>query len=148
MIWRPNVTVAAVITRNDRYLLVEEEIEGRRVFNQPAGHLEQGESLLDGVAREVREETACQFVPDALVAVQLWNHPQRDLTFLRFAFSGRMISQDPGRELDDDIIATHWLRRSDIEELSEQLRSPLVWQTILAYEKGQRFPLSVLQTFL
>ena len=146
MNWKPNVTVAAVIEEAGRYLLVEETIDGDRVFNQPAGHLEEGESLLDAVRREVREETAYRFVPQALLTIQLWRHPDNRLTFLRFTFCGQVLDHDPTQPLDSGIIAATWFQRREIERMRDRLRSPLVWESILAYESGQRIPLEILQT--
>ncbi len=146
MNWKPNVTVAAVIEEAGRYLLVEETIDGDRVFNQPAGHLEEGESLLDAVRREVREETAYRFVPQALVTIQLWQPSHRKMTFLRFTFCGQALDHDPTQRLDPDIITATWFQREEIEHMRDRLRSPLVWESILAYESGQRVPLEILQT--
>ncbi|GAB4355036.1 MAG: NUDIX hydrolase [Methylohalobius crimeensis] len=148
MVWKPNVTVAAVVERDGRYLLVEEEIEGRRVWNQPAGHLEEGESLLQAAAREVLEETGWRFEPRTLVAVQLYRVPDAALTFLRFTFTGKLYAHDPDRPLDEGIIAARWLSRAEIEHRRDELRSPLVMEAIAAYEQGQRFPLAALQTYL
>lgn len=148
MVWKPHVTVAAVIERDNRFLLVEETTSTGLAFNQPAGHLEDGESLLDAVKREVREETAWQFEPAALVAVQLWRKTPRFPSFLRFCFSGELISHDSMQALDEGIIATHWLSHEEISERHSSLRSPLVLTTIEEYRKGNRYPLSLLQTFL
>ncbi|BCX88298.1 phosphatase NudJ [Methylomarinovum tepidoasis] len=146
MIWKPNVTVAAVVERDGRYLLVEEVVEGRRVFNQPAGHLEPDESLPNAARREVREETGWAFEPEALVAVQLL--PVSDaLTFLRFTFYGQVCDHRPEQPLDEGIVATHWLTRAEIEDRRERLRSPLVLDSIHAYESGQRCPLSLLRHY-
>ncbi|BCX80991.1 phosphatase NudJ [Methylomarinovum caldicuralii] len=146
MVWKPNVTVAAVVEHDGRYLLVEEVIEGRRVFNQPAGHLEPGESLPDAARREVREETGWAFEPEALVAVQLL--PVSDaLTFLRFTFCGNVHDHRPGQPLDEGIVATHWLTRAEIEDRRKRLRSPLVLDSVHAYESGQRCPLSLLRHY-
>ncbi len=146
MIWKPNVTVAAVVERGGRYLLVEEVVEGRRVFNQPAGHLERGESLPAAVRREVREETGHLFEPEALVAVQLLPVSET-LTFLRFAFCGRVDDHRPDRPLDPDILAVHWLTRAEIEAHRERLRSPLVLDSIAAYESGRRCSLNLLKHY-
>jgi len=146
MIWKPHVTVAAVIEQQGRYLLVEENIDNRLVFNQPAGHLEEGESLPQAVTREVMEETAYHFEPQALVSIQLWQHPQKPAAFLRFTFCGRVIHHEPGRPLDKDIVATSWMTRKEIEGMQERLRSPLVWQSLIAYESGQRFSLDLLHS--
>ncbi|GAB6068384.1 NUDIX hydrolase [Methylothermus subterraneus] len=145
MVWKPNVTVAAVIEQAGRYLLVEEQIDGRRVLNQPAGHLEEGESLPQAVVREVLEETGWCFEPEALLTVQLYRVPATALTFLRFAFTGRIHHRDPNRPLDASILATHWLSRAEIEARRENLRSPLVLESIAAYESGYRYPLDILQ---
>src|SRR5689334_22521632 len=99
--WNPEVTVAAIveqtIERERRYLMVEELISGRLVLNQPAGHLEDRETLLEAVVRETREETAWRFEPDALVGIYLWRNPDNERTFLRFAFCGSVHSHDPAQ---------------------------------------------------
>lgn len=148
MVWKPHVTVAAIIERDQRFLVVEEHTDNGIAFNQPAGHLEAGESLLDAVKREVLEETAREFAPEALVAVQLWRKSEQHPQFLRFCFSGSVSGQDLGRQLDDDIIATHWLSRDQLAANPASLRSPLVLRSIDAYLSGMRHPLTLLQTFL
>ncbi len=145
MVWKPNVTVAAVIERAGRYLLVEEIIDNRLVLNQPAGHLEEGESLLQAVVREVLEETGWRFEPQALVAIQLYR-ASPTLTFLRFTFTGRINQHNPTRCLDAGIFAVHWLSRAEIEAQRQNLRSPLVLESIAAYESGQRYCLDILQS--
>ena len=126
MVWAPQVTVAAIIERDGRYLMVEEQVGGRHVFNQPAGHLEAGESLLDAVRREVLEETAHRFEPRGLVGVYRWAPPETEGTFLRFCFTGEVGARDEQRTLDPDILATHWLDPEAIASLAGALRSPLV----------------------
>ncbi len=148
MIWKPNVTVAAVIEREGRYLLVEEVIDSKRVFNQPAGHLEPGESLIQAITREVLEETGRDFEPRWLIAVSLWQASNQEKTFLRFTFTGKVSDKHPNLALDEDIIATHWLTRQALEERQSSLRSPLVLESIASYESGQRYPLTLLQSFL
>jgi len=148
MVWKPHVTVAAVIEKDNRFLLVEETTSNGIAFNQPAGHLEAGESLIDAVKREVWEETAWRFEPQALVAVQLWRKTPELPSFLRFCFSGDAHSHDPGQALDEGIIDTHWLNHKEITARAERLRSPLVQLTIEEYLKGCRHPLSLLQSFL
>ena len=148
MVWKPHVTVAAVIEQQNRFLLVEETTTNGIAFNQPAGHLEPGESLLAAVKREVREETAWQFEPQTLVAVQLWRKTPDSASFLRFCFTGEVHSHDPNQALDTGIIAVHWLCRQEIELRADRLRSPLVWRCIQEYSQGSRYPLSLLQTFL
>lgn len=148
MVWKPHVTVAAVIESDNRFLLVEETTDNGIAFNQPAGHLEAGESLIDAVKREVLEETAWQFDPQALVAVQLWRKTPDFPCFLRFCFTGTVHSHNPDLNLDKGIIKTHWLNYEDIITRTARLRSPLVLLTIDEYRKGQRYPLSIIQTFL
>jgi 8-oxo-dGTP pyrophosphatase MutT (NUDIX family) len=143
MVWRPEVTVAAVIERDNRFLLVEERIRGRRVFNQPAGHLEDGESLLAAVAREVLEETAWVFEPQWLLGVYLWRSPRGQST-LRFAFTGALHEHDAARALDAPIIATHWLTHSEILARTPRLRTPVVMRCIDDYLGGTRLPLGML----
>ena len=148
MTWKPHVTVAAIIEREQRFLVVEDHTEHGRRFNQPAGHLEDGESLIAAVKREVLEETGWQFEPQDLIAVQLWRKTSAHPSFLRFCFSGSLIEHDTERALDPDIIATHWLSREQLAENPESLRSPLVLKSIDEYLKHQPLPLSVLHTFL
>ena len=139
-----HVTVAAVVERAGRFLLVEERIEGRAVFNQPAGHLEPGENLLQAVRREMLEETALPFEPRALVGVYQYELPDKHRTYVRFCFTGEVGQAVPGAELDADIIATHWLTRAEIEALGERLRSPMVLRCIQDHQAGQRWPLDCL----
>jgi len=147
--WKPNVTVAAIVPRGDRFLLVEEEADGRIVLNQPAGHLEHDEHLLDAVRREMLEETARNFRPQSLVGVYLYPHRlAADITYLRFCFAGSCDEADPGRELDEGIRRTLWLGRTELEENRERLRSPLVMKCIDDYLAGRRYPLEVLDRSL
>lgn len=148
MVWKPHVTVAAVIEKNQRFLLVEETTDTGIAFNQPAGHLEPGEDLISAIKREVREETAWQFEPQALVAVQLWRKTPDMPSFVRFCFSGGVHSHNPDQALDAGILATHWLSHEEIAARHAQLRSPLVLICVNEYLKGQHHPLSLLQTYL
>ena len=143
MVWKPDTTVAAVIEREGRFLLVEERIRGRLVFNQPAGHLEDHESLLAAVVREVQEETAWVFEPQWLLGIYLWRSPSGHST-LRFAFIGAIRDFDPNRKLDPPIIRTHWLARAELLARSERLRSPLVLHCIDDYLSGTRLPLAAI----
>src|ERR1700693_6489480 len=113
MVWKPDVTVAAVIERDARFLLVEERIRGRLVFNQPAGHLEDRESLIEAVVRETLEETAWRFTPQWLLGVYQWRS-QRGHSTLRFAFIGTGHDFDPSRPLDPPVVATHWFGRGEL----------------------------------
>lgn len=146
MTWKPHVTVAAVIEREGRFLLVEEDTEFGIKFNQPAGHLEPNETLIDAVIREVNEETAWQFQPEAVVAVQLWRKSPDYSTFLRFCFCGSIDQHNPLQTLDPDIRACHWLTREQIA--ARPLRSPLVLKTIDEFLSGKRHPLTLLHAFL
>jgi 8-oxo-dGTP pyrophosphatase MutT (NUDIX family) len=144
MIWKPNVTVAAVVEREGRFLLVEEDTAHGRRFNQPAGHLESGESLTDAVARETLEETAHSFKPTALLGVYQYYHAGDDVTYLRFAFTGEITAHDPGRALDEGIVRAAWLAPEDIRREAARHRSPLVMRCVEDYLAGRRYPLDVL----
>ncbi|AOY01568.1 NUDIX hydrolase [Jeongeupia sp. USM3] len=146
--WKPNATVAAVIERDGRFLLVEERILGQRKLNQPAGHVEQGESIVAAAVRETLEETAHHFVPEALVGVYQWSPPERpELTYLRFAFTGRLTGHEPARALDDGIEAAVWLSRDEIVARADEHRSPLILACIDDYLAGRRYPLGLLRDF-
>jgi len=142
--WKPNVTVAAVIERDGRFLLVEEHTAQGIRFNQPAGHLESGESLLDAVRRETLEETAWTFEPEAVLGIYQYAHPGDAVTYLRFAFTGRLLSQDAGRRLDDGIIRALWMTPAEINACADQHRSPLLQQCVNDFLAGQRHPLNLL----
>jgi len=144
MIWKPNVTVAAIIERDGKFLLVEEETADGALFNQPAGHLEDSETLLQGVVRETWEETAHRFTPTALLGVYQWKHPKKDLTYLRFAFVGEASGHDPAHALDAGILRVVWMTPDEIRASQSRHRSPQVLACVEHYLAGQRFPLSVL----
>ncbi|HTP39890.1 MAG TPA: NUDIX hydrolase [Steroidobacteraceae bacterium] len=144
MSWKPDVTVAAIIEREQAFLFVEERIGGRRVLNQPAGHVEDQESILAAVVREVLEETAWQFTPEWLIGVYLWRHPHSGRSTLRFTFSGRVDAHDPARRLDAPIIATHWLTRAELSARSAEHRTPLVLRCLDDYLAGRRLPLAAI----
>ncbi len=129
MVWKPHVTVAAVARQSDRFLLVEEQIEGRLCLNQPAGHLEDGESLLAAVRRETLEETGWEFTPTGLVAVYRWRSDEGE-TFVRFTFAGTCDTHHPERPLDAEIVQALWLTRTELEARAAELRSPLVMRSI------------------
>jgi 8-oxo-dGTP pyrophosphatase MutT (NUDIX family) len=152
--WKPNVTVAAVIERDGRYLLVEERAaDGRLVLNNPAGHLDPGETLLEAVVREVLEETACHFTPTHLLGVHLAqsigsyaDDGSEPITYLRFAFIGSVGEPEAGRALDDGIVRTLWLTPAEIDAERARHRSPLLARCIADHRAGQRFPLDVIAT--
>jgi ADP-ribose pyrophosphatase YjhB (NUDIX family) len=145
-VWKPNVTVAAVIEREGRFLLVEEETEDGLRFNQPAGHLEEGETLLEASVRETLEETAFRFSPEYIVGVYQWTRPQGDLTYLRFAFGGRVDGEALARKLDDGIVRAVWMSVDEMRASADRHRSPLILQCVEDWLAGQRFPLSLLQS--
>ncbi|MBK7617221.1 MAG: NUDIX hydrolase [Vitreoscilla sp.] len=146
--WKPSVTVAAVIEREGRYLLVEEMTpEGLRL-NNPAGHLDPGEGLAAAAAREALEETACPFEPQALVGVYLARLRREatgeDITYLRFAFCGTVGEPIPGRALDHPVVRTLWLTLAEIRASQARHRSPLLLQCVEDHAAGRRFPLELL----
>lgn len=144
--WKPNVTVAAVVERGGRYLLVEERAaDGRLVLNNPAGHLDQGETLLQAVVREVLEETACVFTPTHLQGIHLAPSATGDVTYLRFAFAGHVSEPLPGRGLDDGIVRTLWLTPEEIAAERARHRSALLMRCIDDHCAGRRYPLQLLQ---
>jgi len=143
--WTPDITVAAICQRDDKFLLVEEVSKSTQeiVFNQPAGHLEQGETILEGVIRETREETCCHFTPEALVGV--YRHEAKNgKTYIRFTFCGSISDVDPNCDLDSDITRTHWLSADEIRN-NPSLRSPIVLQCLNDYLSGVRHPLNVIK---
>ncbi|MEJ2553287.1 MAG: NUDIX hydrolase [Gammaproteobacteria bacterium] len=140
---RHHITVAALIEREGRYLLVEERSGGRIVYNQPAGHVEMGEDLLEAVVRETWEETAWRFQPQALSGVYHWTNPENRNTYLRFCFTGSCHDHDPHQALDTGIIGTWWLTRDDLVARAGQQRSPMVLRCIDDYQAGKRYPLEL-----
>lgn len=140
---KPEITVAAVTENDGHFLVVEERINRRLVFNQPAGHVEPGESLLMAVIREVQEETAWRFQPEALIGVYLWRNRSKGRSTMRFAFAGSVLEHDATQPLDRGIVGTHWLTHSDLQQREAHLRSPLVLRCIEDYLTGQRQPLNL-----
>ena len=143
-VWKPHATVAAIIEMDGKYLFVEEHSGGKSVVNQPAGHLEDDESLYDAVIREVREETSFLFAPEAIVGCYRWRDPGKQRTHLRMAFCGSVSDEQPNQPLDEGIIATHWLSYNEISA-HPALRSPLVLQCVDDYQAGRRFPLEFIR---
>ena len=146
--WKPNVTVAAVIEREGRFLLVEEHTSGGLKLNTPAGHLDPGESPAEGCAREALEETAHHFRPTALVGVYMARFRKQvddeDITYMRFAFAGELGAFEPERALDTGIVRTLWLSIDEIRASTERHRSPLLLRCIEDYLAGQRHPLGLI----
>ena len=144
MIWKPNVTVAAIIEQDGKFLLVEEHTSQGLLFNQPAGHLEPGESLLAAVAREALEESAYEFEPQHLIGIYRWQTPTSDTTYLRFAFTGRTLTHHPKQTLDEGIIRAVWMTPEEIRASQTRHRSPLVLRCVEDYLSGKRYPLELL----
>ncbi|MEI7456926.1 MAG: NUDIX hydrolase [Nitrosomonadales bacterium] len=142
MIWKPNVTVAAVIERDGKFLLVEEETSQGLRFNQPAGHWEPGETLINATIREALEESAYNFVPAHLTGIYSWRAPESNTTYLRFAFAGTVTAHHPERKLDDGIVRAVWLTIDEIRGV--QTRSPLVLRCCEDYLAGKSYPLEIL----
>jgi len=144
MIWKPNTTVAAVVEVDRKFLLVEEDtVDGIRL-NQPAGHLEDGETLLQAVIRETQEESAYTVKPEALLGIYQWQLSEKDITYMRFAFIASVVAHDAKQKLDTGIIRAIWLGADEIKANQHRLRSPQVWKCVEDYLAGQRFPLSVI----
>jgi 8-oxo-dGTP pyrophosphatase MutT (NUDIX family) len=150
-IWKPNVTVAALMERDGRFLLVEEETDEGVRFNQPAGHLDEGESLVAACAREALEETAYAFAPTELVGIYQWPRPRKenegDITYLRFSFAGKVGACETARQLDTGILRAVWLTPDEIVACRSRHRSPLVLQCVQDYLAGRRFPLDLIKHY-
>ena len=142
--WHPDVTVASVVACDGRLLLVEERIEGRRVLNQPAGHLDPGESLVEAAVREALEETGWDIRLESFIGAYQWHAPGGQ-QYLRFAFGGVPLRHDPARPLDTGIERALWLTPAELRARSDEHRSPLVWQVAADWLAGRRQPLTLLQ---
>ena len=148
--WKPSVTVAALIERAGKFMLVEEQTSEGLKLNNPAGHLEPGESLIEACVREALEETTFHFTPTALVGVYMSRRTKastgEDITYLRFAFCGELGAAQPGARLDTGIERTLWMSSSELRACQERHRSPLLMRCVDDYLGGQRLPLPLLYT--
>jgi 8-oxo-dGTP pyrophosphatase MutT (NUDIX family) len=144
MVWKPDVTVAAVAERDGKFLLVEERAGGRLVLNQPAGHLEDGETFLDAVVRETFEESGWRFRPESIVGVYMWRSDAASRSFLRVAFSGALDGCEAPRPPDGAIVRVRWLTHAQLAEPALRLRSPLVLRCVEDYVAGIRHPCSLI----
>jgi 8-oxo-dGTP pyrophosphatase MutT (NUDIX family) len=142
--WQPDVTVATVVVRDGKLLMVEERAQGRLVFNQPAGHLEPDESLLEAARRETLEETGWEVELTAFIGAYQWK-AESGRHYLRFAFAATPVRHQPERPLDDGIVQAHWLTPEELQQQADRHRSPLVWQVVQDYLGGRRSPLSLLR---
>nr|WP_324257572.1 NUDIX hydrolase [Cellvibrio fontiphilus] len=143
MTWAPHVTVATIIEQDNRYLMVYEEADGHKVYNQPAGHLDPNETLREAAIRETLEETGWTIELTGVVGVNLYTAPSNGITYFRTTFIARALSHDPQRQLDTGIIEALWLSYEELVARKHQLRSPMTLQIIEEYRAGRRFPLEV-----
>ncbi len=142
--FKPNTTVAAIIEQNGKFLLVEEITDRGNRFNQPAGHLEDGETLIQAVIRETMEEAAYEFTPEALLGIYHWKHTHNDTTYLRFAFIGKVGKHYPMQELDTGIVKAVWMDIDEMRDKAGLMRSEQVLSCIEDYLAGKAYPLEVI----
>jgi ADP-ribose pyrophosphatase YjhB (NUDIX family) len=142
MDWIPHITVTAVIESEQRFLLIEEKARGTIVFNQPSGHWDENETLIQAAARETLEESAWHFEPQAIIGIYTYTNPSYNTTYLRIAYAGQHHSHEPNRPLDTGILRTQWFTRDEIAKLPN-LRSPMVLRCVDDYIAGKRYPLSL-----
>ncbi|CAG0990746.1 ADP-ribose pyrophosphatase [Burkholderiales bacterium] len=143
-IWKPNVTVATLVECEGKLLLVEEETEDGLRFNQPAGHLEAGESLVEGAIRETLEETGYLVRPEYLVGVYRWDHRAKQRVYLRFAFAASVVQHEAFRPLDTGIVRALWLDDAELIAAAARFRSPMVARCIADYRAGRHHGLDLL----
>lgn len=143
MSWVPHVTVATIVVRDNRYLMVYEDADGKLVYNQPAGHLDPNETLQHAAIRETLEETGWTVKLTGVVGVNLYTAPSNGITYCRTTFIAEALSHDESRALDTGIIEAVWLTFEEIVERKDELRSPMTLQIIEEYQAGRRFPLAV-----
>ncbi len=141
--WLPRVTVATVIEQNGRFLMVEEDIYGEKILNQPAGHLEPNETLVEAAIRETLEETGWHIKIDHLIEFSQWTSPNSKNHYLRSCFAGKAIEFDPNQTLDEGIICAQWMSRDEVAANSHRLRSPLVLHHIDHHIRGKRIDTDV-----
>lgn len=146
MTWTPHATTAVIVTRDDRFLMVEEQSNGQMVFNQPAGHVEPGESIFAAARREALEETGWAVELRHFLGLYTYLSPANGVTYFRFSFLADATHQQSS-ELDPDITAVHWLTLAEIKDRRDQLRSPLVLECINDFLEGKRYPLDLIRQF-
>jgi 8-oxo-dGTP pyrophosphatase MutT (NUDIX family) len=144
MTWKPDVTVAAVVEQNGKFLLVEEQVHGGILLNQPAGHLEPDESITQGVIRETLEETGYTFTPQWVIGIYRWHSQIDNIIFLRFAFAGFVSDHDPDRALDAGILRAEWFGPDEIRKMVYRHRSPLVMKCVEDHLAGKRYSMEIL----
>lgn len=143
--WAPHVTVAAIVEKSGMFLMVEEMIQGKKVITQPAGHLDEGESVINAVQREVMEETGLEFAATALVGIYKGITPASGDTWLRFTFTGEILSDAEPSPQDRDILRAFWMSEADIRSDESRIRSPQVLAGLDDYNAGQRFSLDLIR---
>ena len=143
MIWTPHATVACIVERGEKFLFVEEHSNNKRVFNQPAGHVEKDESVFDAAIRETLEETGWTIVLTGFVGFYVYTAPENGVTYHRYCFVGRPI-EHTHTELDKGIVAAHWLSIDDLKVRKDHLRSPLVWKCLEDYLSRPKLPLDII----
>ena len=143
MQWKPNTTVAAIVRRGERFLVVEEAVDGGVVINQPAGHIEENETPGQAVRREVAEETGYRFEPHAITGIYFYRSPGNGITYVRFCFTGECDAEPDDGPLDEGIIRARWMTRDELEACADMHRSPLVLRCIDDYLSGRSFPLDL-----
>ncbi len=147
-IWKPHLTVASIIEKDGRFLFVEEEIDNNLVINQPAGHLDDGETLINAVIRETKEETAYTFHPEHIVGIYKWSHPVKGKTIIRVTCCGTVSDHNPKQELDTGIVRALWLTPKEIADSNLNIRSPMVIQCMNDYLSGIRYPLDLINEII
>jgi len=145
MQWKPHATVAAIVEQHGKFLLVEETTDRGNRFNQPAGHLEDNEAIIDAVIRETLEESAYTFTPESLLGIYHWKHEHNDTTYLRFAFIGSVSDHQPDLALDNGIIRAVWMSLDEIRSQAGLMRSTQVITCIEDYLSGKRYPLELIK---
>tara|TARA_B110000858_G_C17810161_1_gene480763 strand:+ start:28409 stop:28861 length:453 start_codon:yes stop_codon:yes gene_type:complete len=140
----PHITVATIVERAGKFLMVKENSGGRLVYNQPAGHVESNESLLDAAIRETLEETAWRVNLEQLLGIYQYTSPENGISYIRHCFTAKAIEPRTERELDEDIVEAVWLSLEELEQREPQMRSPLVLEVIRDYLKGISYPLSLI----
>lgn len=146
MAWSAHVVVACIVERDGKFLMVEEQItaQGPTLFNQPAGHWEADETLVEAAVRETLEETGWDVRPTAVLGIYEFKPPELEYTFLRVAFVAEALRHHPERALDDGIVAAHWMTADEIQALQARHRGPAVLRCIADYGKSQRYPLDLI----
>ncbi len=145
MIWKPHATVAAIVERDNKFLMVEEVIDGERLINQPAGHVDEGESMTDAIRREVLEETGFEFTPTELTGIYYFV-ATNEISYCRFCFTGELGAQIYNDPPDPDITRTHWLTLNELK--LRALRSPIVLDSLNDYLAGNRYPLELISDYI